>query len=334
MRFMFNIVFLLLAFVLIMPATGYCLDNDRDTVKVLVVDKSLPDVPKSDERLKVVDELKGRLVLGFSSYMGDLTIYKSDEGIYVVNELPLEAYVAGVVKAEVGSDWAEEALKAQAVIVRTYVLKQMDWSRREEYHVTSSVLHQVYKGRNVNTSIANAVKSTEGEVLMYDGEPIVSFYHSTTDGMTELPEEVFGQKFPYLKSVPASGKLSPLALWVRHIPVSEVALTLGVKEVRSLTPITFTATGRVDFLAYDSDAGVGFIRGKDLRKMLGWKRLPSTMFSVELSEDEVVLRGSGFGHGVGLSQWSALEMALDGKKYAEILAHFYPGAELTLHEGI
>ena len=332
MKFMLNTIFLLAAFVLLMPAIG--LSTDKETVKVLVLDKSLPGVPKGDEDLKMVDELNGRLVLGYSSYMGKLSIYRSDESIYVVNELPLETYVAGVVKAEVGSDWAEEALKAQAVIVRTYVLKQMSWSKRPEYHVTSSVLHQVYKGRNKDTSVAEAVKATEGEVLTFEGEPIIAFYHSTTDGMTELPEEVFGQGYPYLKSVSASGNLSPMALWTRRIPIGELAFALGVKELRSLTPVSFTATGRVDFLAYDSESGGGFIRGKDLRRKLGWKLLPSTSFGVEVVEGEAVLRGSGFGHGVGLSQWSALEMALKGKKYTEILSHFYPGAEITRNEGI
>ena len=322
---------LLVLFVLA-PSAGWGMDTG--TVKVLVLDKSLPGVPKRDEKLKRVDVLDGRLVLGYSIYMGKLAVYRSDKSLYVVNELPLETYVAGVVKAEVGSDWAAEALKAQAVIVRTYVLKQMGWSRRQEYHVTSSVLHQVYKGRNVDSSVAEAVRATEGQVLTYDGEPIIAYYHSTTDGMTELPEEVFGQGFPYLQSVPASGKLSPMALWTRSVPLREVALALGVQEVRSLTPVSFTSTGRVDYLSYVSDKGAGFVRAKDLRRSMGWKRLPSTSFIVEINGKNAVLRGSGFGHGVGLSQWSALEMALGGRSYTEILSHFYPGTELTLHEGI
>ncbi len=331
-RYSYKTAFLLIALVLLLPAPG--LSTDTETVKVLVLDKSLPGVPGRDEELRKVDVLNGRLVLGFSIYRGKLAIYRSDRSLYVVNELPLETYVAGVVKAEVGSDWAEEALKAQAVIVRTYVLKQMGWARRSEYHVTSSVLHQVYKGRNVDSSIAQAVQDTEGEVLTYDGEPIISYYHSTTDGMTEVPEEVFGRGFPYLLSVPASGKLSPMALWTRSVPLREVALALGVQEVSALTPVSFTSTGRVDFLSYVSGKGAGFVRAKDLRKSMGWKRLPSTDFAVEISGENAVLRGSGFGHGVGLSQWSALEMAIGGKSYTEILSHFYPGTELTRHEGI
>ena len=332
MIFLRRTVIVLLVLFVLAPSVGWGADNG--TVKVLVLDKSLPGVPKRDEKLKRVDELNGRLVLGYSIYMGKLSVYRSDKSLYVVNELPLETYVAGVVKAEVGSDWAQEALKAQAVIVRTYVLKQMGWARRQEYHVTSSVLHQVYKGRNADSSVAEAVRATEGQVLTYDGKPIIAYYHSTTDGMTELPEEVFGQGFPYLQSVPASGKLSPMALWTRSVPLREVALALGVQEVRLLTPVSFTATGRVDYLSYVSDKGAGFVRAKDLRRHMGWKRLPSTSFIVEVNGENAVLRGSGFGHGVGLSQWSALEMALGGRSYTEILSHFYPGTELTLHEGI
>ena len=303
-------------------------------VRVLVQDKALPGVPAREEKLRRVDEVRGRLVLGYSSFEGDLSIYRSEDGLYVVNELPLETYVAGVVKAEVGSDWAAEALKAQAVIVRTYVLKQMSWSRRDEYHVTSSVLHQVYKGLNADTSVAYAVEVTRGEVLVYGGEPIIAYYHSTTDGRTELAEEVFGRSFPYLQSVPASGKLSPMALWTRRIPLKELALSLGVGEIRSVTAVTFTSTGRVNYVAYGSEKGGGFIRAKDLRRKIGWKRLPSTDFSIEAVNGNAVLSGRGFGHGVGLSQWSALEMALEGKSYREILSHFYPGAELTKYEDL
>lgn len=322
------IVFLVMSF----PGLGY--GTDKEMVKVLVLDKSLPKVPARDEKLNKIEDIKGRLVLGYASYMGMLSVYRSDSNLYVVNELPLEIYVAGVVKAETGSDWASEALKAQAVIVRTYVLKQMSWSKRQEYHVTSSVLHQVYKGRNVDSSVAEAVEATTGEVLMFEGKPIIAFYHSTTDGMTELPEEVFGKGYPYLQSVQASGRLSPMALWTRKIPLGEVALALKVKEIKSLTAVSFTATGRVNYLSYVSDRGPGFIKAKELRRKLGWKRLPSTKFAVNVSGQSVVASGSGYGHGVGLSQWSALEMAIDGKKYTEILSHFYPGAELMLYEGI
>ncbi len=332
MIFLRRTAIVLLVLFVLAPLKGFGMD--AGTVKVLVLDKSLPGVPGKDETLKRVDVLNGRLVLGYSIYTGKLAIYRSDKSLYVVNELPLETYVAGVVKAEVGSDWAQEALKAQAVIVRTYVLKQMGWARRPEYHVTSSVLHQVYKGRNMDSSVTEAVRATEGQVLTFEGEPIIAYYHSTTDGMTELPEEVFGRGFPYLRSVPASGKLSPMALWTRSVPLREVAKALGVQEVRQLTPVSFTATGRVDYLSYVSDKGAGFVRAKDLRRSMGWKRLPSTSFIVEVSGANAVLRGSGFGHGVGLSQWSALEMAIGGSSYKEILSHFYPGTELMLHEGI
>ena len=305
-----------------------------DRVRVLVMDSTLPGVPVKKEKLKKMDDMRGRLVLGDADYRGSLFVYRSDEGVYVVNDLPLETYVAGVVKAEVGSSWAMEALKAQAVIVRTYVLKQMSLSTRKEYHVTSSVLHQVYKGDTEDSDVAMAVASTDGEILTYEGEPIIAYYHSTTDGMTELAEEAFSKGFPYLKSVPASGKLSPLALWNRRIPLGEIALAIGVKEVHSIVTVSFTSTGRVGYLAYVSEGGAGFIKAKDLRAKLGWKRLPSTDFTVSVKGSDAYLSGRGFGHGVGLSQWSALEMAQAGKTYREILDHFYPGTELVRHEDL
>jgi stage II sporulation protein D len=194
--------------------------------------------------------------------------------------------------------------------------------------------------------VADAVRQTRGRILAYEGELIVAYYHSTSCGDTELPEEVFSKDYPYLKSVKASGKLSPYSMWTRRIPIKEIEAATGTKNIKDMVIKSRTATGRAgDIALLTQQEGAKAdgsstalsnrtVETKDLRKMLGWKRLPSTDFSLRVEDDTVVFEGKGYGHGVGLCQWTALEMALEGKSYEDILLHFYPGTTLVPHEDL
>lgn len=297
-------------------------------VKVLVIDDKFTKIPSKDEKLKLLDKLSGNLVVGFSDYSGVIEVWRGNDGLYLVNEIPLEDYVEGVVKAETADDWAEEALKAQAVIVRTYVLRQMMSRRDGVYHVTSTVLHQVYKGLNSDPKVTEAVRATEGQVLTYDGKPIMAFYHSTGGGRTEVPEAVFGQSYPYLKSVEASGRLSPLSVWARRIPIHDIEEATGIENLKDIEIISHTPTGRVENLKLIANPEEVTMSAAELRKKLGWRRVPSTDFTLKVEGGYVNLEGSGYGHGVGLCQWTSLEMAREGMKYDEILSYFYPKATL------
>jgi stage II sporulation protein D len=270
--------------------------------------------------------------MGHVSYSGDIEVWKGKSGLYLINEVPLEAYVEGVVKAETGKDWAMEALKAQAVVVRTYAVFQKLKNSDRKFHVTSTVLHQLYKGLNSDTVVSSAVRQTKGEILTYNGSPIEAFYHSTCGGRTEEPQEVFGKSYPYLKSVRASCKLSPYSIWARKIPLAEIEQAIGVKGIKDIKIKSYTATGRVKELAFISNPDNKIIKATELRKSLGWKRLPSTNFTLRIEKDSVFLEGKGYGHGVGLCQWSALEMAKQGKTYKEILSYFYPGTTIETYE--
>lgn len=303
-----------------------------DAVRVLIVEGDFDAVPEEGETLSKLDSVSGDFVLGPSSYSGKLDIWRGPKGLYVINELPIEEYVEGVVKAEAGSDWVLEALKAQAVAVRTYVLYHKLRNKEKKYDVTSSVLHQAYNGENSDSMVAHAVRQTRGEVLTYGGEPILAYYHSTSGGKTELPEEVFGESLPYLKSVEADCTLSPLCLWARRIPIEEFEKATGTKGVSGVKVASHTVTGRVKEIEITANPGTFTVEARDLRKALGWKRLPSTDFILRLDDGSVDFEGRGYGHGVGLCQWSALEMALEGKDYREVLSFFYPGAEITSYE--
>ena len=302
-------------------------------IRVLILEDGRPTIPDKDEKLVKLGNMQGDLLMTGIHYTGNIEVWKGDRGLYIVNELPLEDYVESVVVAEVGTHWDLEALKAQAVITRTYAVYQKALSQDSRFHLTSSVLHQVYKGNNSHILISYAVRETSGEVLTYNGKPIEALYHSTSGGRTENPEEVFGRSYPYLKSVESNCELSPYWVWEKKIPKEEIEKALGIKNLKDITINSYTSTGRAKELIIGSASGQMAMKATEFRKLLGWSRLPSTNFSMHPDETAIIFEGKGYGHGVGLCQWSALQMAKDGKSYREILSFFYPGTEIRLYEG-
>jgi stage II sporulation protein D len=304
------------------------------TIRVLILDEDSPRIPAKNEPLeKVGGKINGDLLANGVHYTGEIEVWKGEKGLYIVNEIPFEEYVKSVVIAEVGTNWEMEALKAQAVISRTYAIYQKNINGTLHYHITSSFLHQVYKGNSSNAMAANAVEKTAGEILTFNGTPIEALYHSTSGGKTELPEEVFGKSYPYIKSVETNSEASPYWIWERKIPLSEIEKSLNISGFKDMTVESYTSTGRVKEVTVASESGERTIKSNDLRKQLGWQRLPSTNFTMTKLNGSIIFEGKGYGHGVGLCQWSALDMAKKGKNYREILSFFYPGTEIQLYEG-
>ncbi|MDP3298208.1 MAG: SpoIID/LytB domain-containing protein [Thermodesulfovibrionia bacterium] len=298
----------------------------EDTIKVLIVESPY-DIILAGNAEKI-GNLNGEIFLSGSSYKGLVDVRRDGNGLYFITELPFEKYIEGVVASEIGKDWNMEAMKAQAVISRTYAVYQKNLNTGKDYHITSSVMHQVYKGDNTNEAVSKAVKDTMGEILTYEKKPVETFYHSTCTDKTELPEEVWGKSYPYLKSVLCMDKNSPYEHWVRRFSVAEIEKALNIKGMEDISISSFTSTGRVKMLRVVTEGSELEVKAYDLRKLLGYKELPSTQFSVAITGSEVVFEGSGYGHGVGLSQWGALELANEGKNYKEILQYYYPGTVL------
>jgi stage II sporulation protein D len=307
----------------------------QPSIRVLLVDSKYARIPQKDENVEQIGTARGEVILSGMKYSGDLQVWKGEKGLYIINEIALEDYVKGVVAAEVGSQWDIEALKAQAVAARTYALYQRvsSISSKMHYHLTSTVLHQAYRGSNIPASIAKAVDETKGEVLMYEGSPIAAFYHSTSVGMTEDPIDVFGKSYPYLKSVETSCKLSPYFMWEKRIPSAAIEKAMDVSGLKDIVIDAYTASNRVKVFKLVTETGEVEVSGNDFRKDIGWDELPSTMIT-DIAKDGAVyiFDGKGYGHGVGMSQWSALEMAKAGKSYREILSTFYPGTTVDLYE--
>ncbi len=320
---------MLLSLVFIFAAAG----TQASTIKVLILDDVFQNIPKKNEHIEKMGKMRGDLFVDGTHYAGNIEVWKGKSGLYLINELPIEEYVKSVVGSEVGSSWDMEALKAQAVIARTYALFQKaSNNRNSNYDLTSSVLHQVYKGNAVDARVASAVVLTKSQILTYEGKPIEAFYHSTSAESTEDPAEVFGKNYPYIKPVAVKCDVSPYCLWERKIPVEELERSLDISGFKDMKIASYTVTKRVKAVDITHSKGVLTIKATDLRKALGWNRLPSTDFTVSQENDMIVFQGRGYGHGVGLCQWSALQMAREGKSYKEILSYFYPGTTLETHE--
>lgn len=302
-----------------------------NTINVLMLESPYDQLPS--RQAERIDSLNGKVFINGQFYKGLLNIMKDEKGLYVINTLPFEEYIEGVVAAEIGEEWELEALKAQAVISRTYAMFYKRLNAGENFHITSSVIHQLYKGENTDPLISYAVKATEGEILTYDNFPIKAFYHATCEGKTEVPEEVWAESYPYLRSVDCNSKNAPFEHWQRKFTLQKISESLGIDDLVDVNISSYTATGRVRTLELmlgnpDAATSTREIRGTDFRQLLGYEELPSTHFSLTKAGKELLFTGKGYGHGVGLSQWGALEMAKQGKNYLEILTHYYPGTSL------
>jgi stage II sporulation protein D len=259
-----------------------------------------------------------------------------------VESLPLEEYVVGVVASEMPADFETEALKAQALTARTYMVKRLMMDEKKDLPKDADVgdteFYQVYKnkeelkrlwGSDYDWKLAKvqeAVKETAGKVLTYEGKPIDATFFSTSNGYTENSEAIWLNSLPYLKSVESPwDKQSPKFNGQKAIPVAEFEQKLGVQvpdggEIGKV--VERTKGKRVGTVNINGKK----ISGKDIRKKLG---LMSTDFTWERKGNNIIIHTRGNGHGVGMSQYGANGMAQEGKEYSEIVQYYYQGVEIT-----
>jgi stage II sporulation protein D len=281
-----------------------------------------------------------RLVMNQTPYEGIFRIKRTGESLLVTNEVELERYLQGVVPAEMPPDWEAEALKAQAVISRTYALYKKKENFGKGYDLAGSVLGQVYKGAVADPRTSASIEQTRGMVLTYGGEVALTFFHSTSAGPTEDASERWNIDLPYLKGVSCPlDRDSPYFQWERTITLRDLEEGLRksgypVRAVATLTPLQWSRAGRLLTVRILHDDGEIILKAEELRKALGFRILPSTHFAIDSFGREIHIRGNGYGHGVGLCQWGANVMAQQGLKFEEILLYYYPGVTLKLYEEI
>ncbi len=270
-------------------------------------------------------------------YRGEMHILDSKEGVLFVNEISVEWYVMGIIGSEISTKWPFEAVKAQAIIARTYALYNRAKRGKEPYHLQATVLGQVYGGAAKEDEAAKrAVKETMGAILTYNGEPALAVYHSNAGGRTESSEDVWKKDYPYLTPVESAYDTdAPNFQWELSVNAGTLKGLLNsaghdLDGPDAIMVDSKTRSGRIKTLvirdAHSKEIGIS---GEDLRKILGYDKLKSTLFEAEKTGDEFVFKGRGAGHGVGLSQWGAKGMADKGYSYKEILKHYYPGTRLN-----
>lgn len=266
-------------------------------------------------------------------YRGVVEIRSKKNGsVLVVNDLDLEEYLLGVVAEEMPHDWEPEALRAQAVVARTFALYKKRAAGRRPYHVRATVNGQVYTGvRGERPSATSAVRETRGLVLAFAGGVIPAFFHSSCGGHTEDAAELWNINAPYLKGVACDCQnISKYAAWEKRIGIGTLTAALrkrgySLNTAESMRIGTLTRTGRVREIEVIHNNGSIMITAEKIRQAVGYAEIPSLFFDLDLSGNEVVFSGRGLGHGVGLCQWGARKLAIEGWDYRAILDHYYPG---------
>jgi stage II sporulation protein D len=283
-------------------------------------------------------EVRGRngdVILNGITLPGRIVVKRVNHRLLVINELDLEEYIKGVVPAEMNSTWHLEALKVQAIAARTYAIYQIRHGTNKDFDISASTKDQVYRGRSgINFAVVQAVEQTRDLIITYEKLPIFAAYHSTAAGPTEDATFVWSMDLPYLKGVECPFDIeSPRYQWRTDVSLAlleqrlrEEAFPVGM--IASIDPVSYSPSGRVAQVRILHSGGEFFLRGEDLRRIVGYTTLASTMFDFELTGLRIQFTGRGAGHGVGLCQWGSKVLAERGYSAGTILTYYYPGTEI------
>ncbi len=277
---------------------------------------------------------KGSIRCAGRDLSGEVEVRRGRGGLSVIDVLPLEEYVAAVVGGEMPVTFPPEALKAQAVAARTFAVGKKIEAREQalDFDLGSTVLDQVYPGvGRADPRARAAATATAGEVLVKDHRPIEAYFHSACGGRTERGADALGRDLRYLPSVACDRcQGSPAWRWTLRLPAAELGRTAGLPgDATRMTVVRTTSTGRVSRVSVEGGGGRVQLDGVELRRRLGYERLPSLAFTVKAEKGSFVLSGQGRGHGAGMCQWGAAGYAKAGQDYRAILVRYYPGAEIA-----
>lgn len=307
---------------------------------------------KSNSPVSVISTSGEPLKLNGKRYRGNFQLLPGKEKFLILDTLPLENYLLGVLPLELNVK-EPEALKAQAVVARTYALGKILKSSKKDFDVTSDPSNQAYGGFDAETSLcSNAVRETAGQILTFNGKLADSVcYHSTCGGHTEDNEKVFGTKpIPYLRGVDCqeSCKNSRFYTWkitwtresLEKILNDSLDSEKKIGKLRSIEILEQGSSGRVSKLLIEGENGKIVVTGDEIRKFLKFsndkgklQNLYSTLFKISLTIDngeitQIEADGGGWGHGVGMCQFGSLGMAKKGMDYRQILSHYFSGTKI------
>jgi stage II sporulation protein D len=275
------------------------------------------------------------VMLNDSRYRGSFTISSGPRGLEVVNHVPVEQYLYGVLPKEMPNKWDQEALMAQAVASRTYALYIKEKSSEKPFDVKATTASQVYGGYDAEARASNsAVDATRGQVMTYNGRLIIAYFHADSGGHTEDAKNVWNVDIPYLQGISDRfSKNRPGGEWVHFLSFDAVrnqlnryGLNLG--WIRTLKPAGNSRSGRTLQMMVVSDKGTFVFTSNNFRIKIGETKLKSTLFQIKPYRNGIIAKGNGYGHGVGMSQWGANRMARAGFSYRDILKYYYRGIRI------
>lgn len=264
-----------------------------------------------------------------------------------VEELDLDMYLLGVVSSEMPVNFEEEALKAQAVVARTYTIyKIVNGSKHENADICDDPkCCQAWISKNDRLNkwkeeerennwlkIENAVNTTKGKIITYEGKPINAFFHANSGGTTDTATAVWGgTNYPYLQAVQTSGE-DTYTQYSSLLSISKEEFISKIKKYHSDFSIDFNKENQIEILEYTEGNRVKTIKignvnlsGTEIRNIFGLK---SAKFEIKIQDNNVKFNVIGYGHGVGMSQTGADSMAKQGKSYEEIIKHYYTNVEI------
>ncbi|NLY46488.1 MAG: SpoIID/LytB domain-containing protein [Tissierella sp.] len=376
----------------------HILGNYADDIEIYSVDGLLITTIPGDGSVIIgsQDENNSIIKVDENRYRDYITFLINGNSVIIINHIYIENYLFGVLPREIPASSAADALKAQAIIARSYTHTTLNKHRSEGYDLCSTTHCQVYGGYEWEHPATNqAIIHTYGEYIAYDGQIINTPYHSNSGGHTESSEKVWGGKLPYLVGVQDKFSMnSPNSSWSIKLTPGELGSKLStnginIGDVKDLEIIETTSSKRVEKVKIIGTTGEEVITGEKLRSIIGANDLKSTLFSIDkegssntkkvyvldgsgqgpkevgLSGMNIVdgnnkttvsrnlsnrvrgnetttdiegalnvqartftFQGKGYGHGVGMSQYGAIEMAKLGYNYEEIIKHYYNSVEI------
>lgn len=270
---------------------------------------------------------------------GPTQIQAKDGHLLIVTEIPLEDYTAQVLAGESSNFAATDSLKAMAVAVRTFAVRNRGRHQAEGFDLCDTTHCQDLRLTAIPARLRNAATETAGELLWHEGRPAATFYHRDCGGHTASAQEVWpGERFPYLRAEldPYCGA-SAHREWSAEISKANLATALaneGVHVPQPLESVSIrqrTSSGRVSELLLAGSGSV-VVRAATLRlavgRQLGWTLIRSDQYEIRDAGAKVVFHGRGSGHGVGLCQAGTARMGETGHSYEEILAFYFPGTRV------
>lgn len=260
------------------------------------------------------------------TYEGDVCVkVLKNNQLEFVSEVDFETYIAGVVQSEIyGKPDQTDIFRVQAIISRTWALRNKNKHKSDGYNFCDDVHCQAYYNRCIRPEIVYGTLQSVGEILVdKDGKPIDTPFHSNSGGQTANSEDVWSAKIPYLRSVPDTFSYRmKQSVWKKELTRNEWLNYFSKKHKLDISDSSLCD----ELLNFRQDERKSRIHNIPLTRLRTDFKLKSTFFTVSTNGNKVTLNGRGFGHGVGLSQEGAIRMVSLGYKYQEILMHYYKGA--------